>query len=321
MPVADSRRYVSDAWGVASSQPNLALGTVPKGMMRSRIGRVQHAAVFDTGSMNEVELRDRLRAVVEDGFAVPISGALPLARDALDALGSPDPVLRDELAYGVLARWIYGGVLTVDEVRALLLESQGDDMLFAAIGERGTMSVFRRTFSLLIVAVALARDLAEPFLSEREWRDIVERIIAYCETERDVRAHVARSGWAHAIAHSADVIDALVGSRYAAEADARRLFDGLAVLIDVAHVVFQGEEDERVAIALATMITSGKVDPRSLRGWLQAQAPAEPGGDFAAHVRRVNWKLIARSLLLRIQREHPDAADEVVNLDQPFSIY
>jgi hypothetical protein len=65
--------------------------------------------VFDTGSMNEVELRARLRAVVEDGFAVPISGALALARDALDALGSPDPLLRDVLAYGVLARWISGG--------------------------------------------------------------------------------------------------------------------------------------------------------------------------------------------------------------------
>lgn len=273
--------------------------------------------------MDGDDLRARLAAVVAGGFAPPPNGeAFALAREALEALGSSDPVLRDELGYRVLGQWIYEGVLTTAEVRELLLLSQSDEMLFAKIGEKGTESVFRRTFSLLIIAVALMRDTAEPFLSEDEWRHTLDRVVAYCGEERDLRAQVAGSGWAHAIAHTADVVDALATSRYATAADSQRLLDALRAFVDrAADEVFQGEEDERVAIALAAMLASGKVEPAELRDWLHAAAPAEPGADSADHVRRVNWKLIARSLLLRLQREQPMVAKTLDDLDRPFSIY
>jgi hypothetical protein len=62
---------------------------------------------------------------------------------------------------------------------------------------------------------------------------------------------------------------------------------------------------------------------RGLAGWLShAAAPAAPPTpDFAAQVRRVNCKLAACSLLLRLQREQSPTADEFSNLDRPFSIY
>jgi hypothetical protein len=272
--------------------------------------------------MNERDLRKQLTAVREAGFAAPADGApLELARSALEALGSSDPALRDHLAYAVLAQWIHEGVLSVEEVRELLLRAASDGMLFAGIGERQTDSVFRRSFSLLVIAVALIRDTREPFLSEGEWRRILESIVSYCDREQDLRAHIDDKGWAHAIAHVADVVDELARSRYASAADCRRLFDGLRQLVERADEVFQGEEDERLAIALASMLTSRNVEPAELEAWLYAEAPARPATpDFAAHLRRVNWKLVARSLLRRLQREQSAAAGALSDLDRPFSI-
>jgi hypothetical protein len=273
--------------------------------------------------MSESDLKRELVAVVEAGFGKPPDGVpIELARAALEALGSPDSVLRDELAYRVLAQWIYEGLLSTEEVRELLLRAASTEMLFAGIGERQTHSVFRRAFSLLVIAVALDRDTREPFLSEREWRRILDSIVSYCEREQDLRAHVDKKGWAHAIAHAADVVDELARSRFASKADARRLFDALRMLVDRADEVFQGEEDERLAIALASLLTSGNVEPAEFHAWFHAAAPAAPPTpDFAAQVRRVNWKLVARSLLLRLQREQSPTADEFSDLDRPFSIY
>jgi Protein of unknown function (DUF2785) len=270
--------------------------------------------------MSADELRARLAAVVASGFApLPHHEMAALAHDALEALGSPDPALRDELAYRVLAQWIDERVLPPDDVRDVLRRARSDELLFARIGESGTSSVFRRTFSLLVIAVALTRDRAEPFLGQDEWRTTLDRVVAYCSEERDLRAHVTGSGWAHAVAHAADVVDALVAGRYATAADARRLFAGLRSLVDRADQVFQGEEDERVAIALAAMLAGERVEPAELRAWLQGEAP--PGAASAADVRRINWKLVARSLLFRLQREQPAVAKALAGLDRPFSIY
>jgi Protein of unknown function (DUF2785) len=265
-------------------------------------------------------LRARLEQVVARGLAPP-DDAPSLAREALEALASPDPVLRDELAYRVLGHWIHGGTLGPEDVRDLLRRAQSDAMLFAGIGERATDSVFRRTFSLLIVAVALTRDSADAFLTEAEWRETLERFLRYCGAERDVRARVGERGWAHAIAHAADVADSFAAGRYASGDDCRRLFEALQALVDRASDVFQGEEDERVAIALSTMLASGKVAPATLRAWVHAQAPREPAEDPDEDVRRVNWKLVARSLVTRLRRDGAPAAGELDGLERPFAIY
>lgn len=271
--------------------------------------------------MSVDNLRTRLRAVVAAGFAAPADGgAFALAHTALDALASPDPALRDELAIEVLGQWIQNGVLSTTETHELLRRAQSDTMLFAAIGERGTTSVFLRTFSLLVIAVALMRDAAEPYLADKDWRETRGQLLRYCREENDLRAYVPGNGWAHAIAHTADVVDSLVVSRRASSKDCRDLFEALRMLINRADEVFQGEEDERIAIAIAAMLRRGTVTTSDLRAWFEAEAPTTQTADFEARVRRVNWKLVARSLLLRLEKEQPGVTD-LAGLDSPFSIY
>ena len=83
-------------------------------------------------------------------FEVPTDRALSdLTAELTSMLGSPDAELRDGTAYPALMTWIQRGVY--DE----LLGGLGDGMvagLQTHLGESGTDSVFRRSFSVLILA-------------------------------------------------------------------------------------------------------------------------------------------------------------------------
>ena len=85
--------------------------------------------------------------VVTAGHEVPTDRSLgDLTAELVSMLGSPDPEQRDRIAYATLATWIGRGVY--DE----LLVGLGDGMaagLENGLGENGTDTVFRRSFSVL----------------------------------------------------------------------------------------------------------------------------------------------------------------------------
>ena len=105
------------------------------------------------------------KQVVEDDFGVPSDRPLDdLTAELTRMLGSTDPQLRDGTAYPALATWTDRGVY--DD----LLSGLGDGMaagLTVGLGEHGTDSVFRRSFSVLILGECIARDNAAGLLPGR----------------------------------------------------------------------------------------------------------------------------------------------------------
>ena len=160
------------------------------------------------------------------GFEVPADRPLDdLTAELTTMLGSTRPEVRDGTAYPALATWIGRGVY--DD----LLPGLGDGMvagLAAGLGERGTDSVFRRSFSALILAECLERDNDEHLLPGAKVLDWGDRIAVWFLTERDSRGFVPDKGWAHAIAHGADSIAALGESHHLSGAEHAVLLDVLA---------------------------------------------------------------------------------------------
>jgi Protein of unknown function (DUF2785) len=204
-----------------------------------------------------------------------------LTAELTTMLGSTDPIERDEIAYPILATWVSGGVY--DD----LLAGLGDGMaagLTQGLGEAGTDSVFRRSFSALVLAQCIARDNEQALLPPDRLLEWGDRISGWLVRERDVRGFVPGKGWAHAVAHGADAIGTLAESSHFRLPELTVLLDVLAdrVLLPTTPPLSSGEPD-RLAAATMAVLRRRLVPLRIIEPWLArvtaAASAAAPEGD------------------------------------------
>lgn len=207
------------------------------------------------------------KQVHDDDFAVP--SGLPLSdltADLTALLGDTDPHQRDGLALPVLATWIERGVY--DD----LLRGLGDGMaagLRRGLGERGTDSVFRRSFSALILAECIARDNERPLVPGGKVLEWGDRLAGWLLAERDLRGFVPQKGWAHAIAHGADAIGILARSPHVGGAELIVLLEVLGErVVTPVDAPFGAGEHDRLAAATVAVLKRERIGIDTLEMWL-----------------------------------------------------
>ena len=147
------------------------------------------------------------KQVHASGLEVPSDRPLDdLTAELTRMLGDTDPEARDGTAYPTLATWVERGVY--DD----LLSGLGDGMaagLGVGLGERDTDSVFRRSFSALVLGECIGRDNQRPLVVGSKVLEWGDRVATWLLRERDLRGFVPGKGWAHAVAHGADALGTL----------------------------------------------------------------------------------------------------------------
>jgi hypothetical protein len=231
------------------------------------------------------------RDIVRNNYAPPAAAAVPALVDELAALlGSPDPELRDAIAYSTLANWIYQRkIVGADALRRLTDRLLAN--LRAGLGERDTDSVFGRSFSALMLSVIAARDNADPFLAADDWRRIEREALAYLAAEHDVRGYDSGKGWIHSAAHTADLIKFLARSRHVDAAEQSRILDAVAGKLTTTPTVLSFGEDERFARALLSIVARADFDGDAFGAWLTRSKPAVDSRPTLAQLSASqNWK-------------------------------
>jgi hypothetical protein len=250
-----------------------------------------------------VEALERLTA----GVGWPPSPAGPLAEALLEEFASPDPRVRDTLALTLMERLMVEGRLTLDERMALLRAALDDGHLFAAVGERGTDSVFRRSFSVLMVPLVLEADFRVGELPADlvEWA--LDRVTAYARAERDWRGYVVGKGWAHAVAHTADALGAVGGHPRTPTA---RLSDVLSAIYDLATLPYPlgYREDDRLAWAAYRVIQSGRLGRTAVQDWLDRFQRRIGPHEQAEALGEANAEHFLRSLYFRFRAKDREDA-------------
>lgn len=207
------------------------------------------------------------KQVHDDDFRVP--EGLPLAdltEELTVMLGDTDPALRDAIAYPTLVTWVSRGVY--DD----LLPGLGDGMaagLTAGLGERGTDSVFRRSFSALVLAECIARDNTRPLVLGGKVLQWGDAIATWMLREQDLRGYVPAKGWAHAIAHGADALASLAASPHLGRAELTVVLDVVAdrLLLRTDERLSSGEPDRLVDTTMA-VLRRGSVPLTVLEPWV-----------------------------------------------------
>jgi hypothetical protein len=237
------------------------------------------------------------------GLAVPTDRPLDdLTAELTRMLGSPDPAQRDGTAYPTLATWIDRGVY--DD----LLSGLGDGMamgLQVGLGETGTDSVFRRSFSVLVLGECIARDNARQLMSGGKILEWGDRVATWLMRERDLRGFVPGNGWAHAVAHGADALGTLAESPHLSTNELTVVLDVIAdrLLLPVDRLFTAGEPD-RLALATMKVLRRNRVPLRVLEPWIArlaaAATPRSSHDDHDPYLAGGNAEAFLRSLYLQL---------------------
>ncbi len=250
------------------------------------------------------------RQVQEADFEVPADRPLDdLTAELTRMLGSNDPAVRDGTAYPALATWTSRGVY--DD----LLSGLGDGMaagLAVGLGEPESDTVFRRSFSVLVLGECVARDNAAGLVPPGKIMEWGDRISTWYLRERDLRGYVPGKGWAHAIAHGADAIGTLAESPHLGKTELTVLLDVLADRITLpAETQFVHGEPDRMAAATLNVLRRNLVPLSVLEPWvsrLASAATARVPRGTNPFLRRGNSESFLRALYLQLAlAPHPPA--------------
>ena len=181
-------------------------------------------------------------------------------------IGDTNSYLRDELIYQSFGKLIFSNQLNANELEKLLVQLKQDEFLFYGVGEQGTDSVFTRSFSVLVIAAIIEYDVLELQLSNQVLEITVKRVVEYMLAEKDTRGFVEGKGWAHAIAHGADALDALAKHPLLINENVARILHAVQhSLFD--QVDYLDEEEERLAVVIVSLLQYQEAE-EVIRLWL-----------------------------------------------------
>ncbi|HET7377051.1 MAG TPA: DUF2785 domain-containing protein [Anaerolineae bacterium] len=253
--------------------------------------------------LTEQALKDQLQIIASNDFKLPDGlDRWMLAQEMLAHLGSIDPELRDDLIYRTLSRWALRDQFNTDQLRQLLSIVTVDRHLFYRIGEKETDSVFTRTFSMLSIVLPLFVHRRSTFLSPDDVRSTLAKALDYLAKEKDWRGYIDGKGWAHAAAHSADVLDELAQCNEIERGGLLQILEAIRTTMSIDAAVFTHEEDERMAYATLSLIGRGLLIERDIEPWIRSFAPIEEAGGVRDVYRRVNVKTYLRCLFFQATR-------------------
>jgi hypothetical protein len=221
----------------------------------------------------------------------------------------------------VLATWISDGVY--DD----LLCGLGDGACVgfdSGIGQDGDDSVFRRSFSALVLVEVVSRANITGTINPTKMLTWGDRATTWFVRERDLRGFVPGSGWAHAVAHGADLLGQFARSFHFGVHELTVLLDVVAdrVLKPTGYRLHHGEDD-RLAYAVMATLHRNLLPTSVLEPWvarLGAALPAPRGAAEWPSPTAFNTQCFLRALHLQLAtgvRAQDAPGDEVLFATPP----
>jgi len=253
--------------------------------------------------LTESELKAQLQVIAANDYRVPGNADYwQISQEMLAHIGAINPELRDELIYTTFVKWAGADLYTPDQYRAILNTALDQTHAFFGLGERDTDSVFTRSFSMLLAVLPIYKHRLTPIFAPHEIRAALDRVLDYFTREIDLRGYVEVKGWAHAVAHTADLLDEFAQCEEIDRDGLLRTIDVIKAKLLAADSVFIAEEDERLAYAVLSLFGRGVLIERDIEPWIKAFAPIERVGEW--RTRHINVKHFLRSLYFQAKYRH-----------------
>ncbi|MGD9816746.1 MAG: DUF2785 domain-containing protein [Hyphomonadaceae bacterium] len=176
-------------------------------------------------------------------------------------LASPDPALRDGVAFEALSHLLRDSQLGIGAqtalVHAVLPRLESAD-------PRG----FEQPFAALVLSELVRAERLNPHFTDDMRADVLERSLRYFTRINDYRGFDEREGWRHGVAHGADLMLQLSVSQSTTRADLLRIRDAIGGQVaPEGHFYIYGES-ERLARPILFMAQRGLITEAEWTRWL-----------------------------------------------------
>jgi hypothetical protein len=219
-----------------------------------------------------------------------------LAIELLPCLASPDPALRDDLAFSQLAAWARGGKLTPATLRHLRAD------LTAVLDAPPDAAGVHQPFAALTLAEVARADRLQPALSPEQRADLVAHAVRFLAQVRDYRGFTPGEGWRHGVAHGADLALQLGVNDAITRAQREQLLQAVSSQVTADHRhAYRFGEGARLARAALQLQLRLQPDATAWQAWLdglllpliQAQGWDETALTDLHNLREFLWPLLA----------------------------
>jgi hypothetical protein len=230
-------------------------------------------AVLSTNCLSDQWNKIKLLKLKENNFEIKEDETrYQLAIQLLNCLASPDPVLRDGIAFEALSSWMRNKQLN-NKFHKVIFEK-----LYAALNkkENDPEGVYLPFVSLVLAEVARV-DRIEPFLGKLQREQLVKAAVNYLVELRDYRGFDETIGWRHGIAHTADLFLQLALNPQLEKPLLDKILNAIANQISAKnnHFYIYGEP-QRLAMPLIYVLLTGKYSVDEWEDWLAKISLASP---------------------------------------------
>lgn len=264
---------------------------------KKNIGESEKIMIYEENKLKEklieIEKNNYLLEKGEDYFNIGL--------EMLESIGSLDPILRDELIYGTLSHWILENKFTIEQLKKLLKISLDKDHLFYKLYEKNDDAVFKRTFSVLIVALIIEKHREEKFLCKEELYELKDKLIEYMNNEQDVRGYVEIKGWAHSAAHASDALAELSQCSCINKIDLLDILNAIKAKVCIGYYVYIEEESERMITVVENSFNRNMISYLEITSWLHEFKLQDVKASYIENMHlKVNVKGFLRALYFRL---------------------
>lgn len=212
--------------------------------------------------------REQLQALKSSEFKLDDAARRgPLALGLLDCLGSPDPALRDGIAFEAWSSWLRAGALD-EPTRLAALER----LLPRIAPEAPAGAGFDAPFAALVLSEVARTDRVSPWMDPAARERLLAAGVAYLSSVRDYRGFDAREGWRHGVAHGADLMLQLALNPALDKPQLDRIFAALATQVAPEGHAYVFGEPERLARPLLYGALRGLHTEAEWKAWFEALA-------------------------------------------------
>ena len=254
--------------------------------------------------MKREELLELLRKSKQNGYVLENKHDYDsLAKAMFEYIGDPDPELRDELIYVGYDTLLSEHRISKETMLELWMRCQDSEHLLFEQGSHSGDSVYVRSFCTLLLVCLLETHKKIPFLQKEQITEFVPFFCDCYEKEQNLRGYTKEKGWAHTVAHGADLLETLAGCEETTKQDLEVILQAIRSKVCQGDYVYIDDEPWRISQAVRAILNRTIFTEEEWMKWLDTlQNPITDKVSIECFHARINIQNFLRTLYFTVHK-------------------